>query len=242
MPKDPLRLLRLRWDDLLGPNPRHGRIPRLDPDAPPSPGAPGFIGRVRDEGAIPPAGERVFLASPVRFDGIDAEGSGADLSTDESRSIPVVVVGSRAPKAGDLIIVHASGGRWVSEIGGPPKTVACGGCEAPRQNLTLTWTNGIQGVQSSPMTFNGLDEWKTGCINQIVFRLSCRADATTFSADQYADGSCPTGQPTTCSSSGSPSPGMTLTIQSCDPFLLQFAPTSCPAISSLGYTRFTITR
>lgn len=242
MPKDPLRVLRLRWDDLLGPSPRHGRIRLLDPETVPNPGAPRFIGRVRDGGAIPTTGERVFLVSPVTLDGIESEGAGPNPSIDGTRSIPVVVVGSRAPKAGDLIVVHSCGGRWISEVGGPPETVACGGCEAPRQNLTLSWANTILGAHSSTLTFDGADAWTTGCVNQIVFRLACKTDAVTFSASYYAGGSCPSGQPTICASTGSSTPGMTLTTRSSDPFLLRFTPTSCPVMTSLGYSTFTITK
>ncbi|OJW18800.1 MAG: hypothetical protein BGO49_17405 [Planctomycetales bacterium 71-10] len=242
MPNDPLRSLRLRWDELLGPGPHTGRIRSPELDSSPAPVTPRFIGRVRDAGAIPTLGERVFLVNPVKIDGAEAEGAGASLTADESRSIPVVVIGSLAPKAGDVLVAYASGGRWVSEFGARPTTVVCGGCKLPRRDLTLTWTNNLLGTHSAPMVFNGIDEWATGCINQISFRLSCRSGAATFTATYFVAGHCPTGQPVVCSSPGSSPIGLTASAQSCDPLFLQYTATSCPALSAQGYTKFTVTQ
>lgn len=241
MSNDPLRTLRLRWDDLQGPGTRNGRLRSPALDASPTPETPRFVGRIRNAGAIPTTTGRVFLVNPVRLEGAELEGSGASISADASRSIPVVVIGSIAPKAGDLLVVYASGGRWISERGSPPTSVSCGGCTVPRQDLTLTSTNSLLGTRSTPLVFNGTDGWATNCTNQIIFRLRCGSGIATFSATYFVGGPCPTGAPASCISSGLSPFGLTATVQSCDPFLLQFNATSCPALSAQGFTRFTVT-
>lgn len=241
MPNDPLRSLRLRWDDLLGPGPHTGRIRSPELDSSPAPVTPRFIGRVRNAGTIPTDSERVFLVNPVRFDGAEIEGERASLTADESRSIPVIVIGSLAPKAGDVIVVYASGGRWISEFRPQSTSVVCGECKLPRRDLTLTWANSLLGTHSAPMVFNGVDEWTTGCINQITHRLTCRSGVAAFNAAYFAGGHCPTGQSVICSNSGSPPFGLAMSAQSCDPLFLQYTATSCPTLSIQGYTKFTVT-
>lgn len=242
MPNDPLRTLRLRWDELQDPGYRNGRIRSPELDSTPTPETPRFIGRVLNAGGIPTVQGRVFLVNPAMIEGAEVEGAGTSFTADETRSIPVVVIGSLAPKAGDLIIAYASGGRWISEFGGQPTTVSCAGCKVPRRNLTLTWTNSLLGTRSAPMVFNGLDEWATGCINQILFRLNCSSDGLVFTATYFVAGPCPSGEPVTCTSPGSSPIGLTSTAKSCDPLLLQYTTTSCPALSAQGYTRFTVTQ
>jgi hypothetical protein len=242
MSNDPYRTLRLRWEDHQGVRSRSGRINLAEPDGTPSIGRSGFIGRVRDSGSMPTTTGKVFLVNPVRMDGLEAEGSRPGVWADSSRSIPVVVVGSVAPKAGELITVHASGGRWIAEFGGRPASLPCGSCNIPRGNLTLTLANGLMGTRSVPLLFNGVDEWSSGCVNQLNFRLNCRAGTEFFSASHYSVGPCPTGQAATCTSPGTSPLGLTLTNQSCDPFLLQYTTSFCPGLAGQGYTRFTITR
>lgn len=242
MSNDASRTLRLRWESLQGRGSRIGRLRSADIAPIQAPGPPRFIGRVRDAGAIPTTNARVFLVNPVKIDGLENESAGASFTADESRSIPVVVIGSLVPKVGDLLIVHAIGGRWVSEFGGRPGLLSCGGCKVPRQDLTLTWTNILLGTRSAPMIFDGVDAWTTGCFNQILFRLTCRSDSVVFTATYFVAGSCPTGQPATCTGPGSSPIGLTLTAQSCDPLLLQYTATSCQALSAQGYTRFTVTQ
>ncbi len=191
---------------------------------------------------MPTVTDKVFLVSPVSLDGPETEGSKAGVWADPSRSIPVVVVGSVTPRAGELLTVHASGGRWISEFGGRPASLPCGDCGIPRGDLTLTLTNTLLGTHSVSLHFNGVDEWTTGCVNQVTFRLSCGSGVGIFSASHFAGAPCPTGRPVTCASSGASPVSLPLTIQSCDPFLLQYTTSSCPALSSQGYTKFTITR
>jgi len=121
MKRDPLRPLRLRWEDRRDPGIDRNRLRNSGLGEPAFPGAPRFVGQVFDAGAMPDRTDRVFLLHPVRLDGVESEGSGAGLIVDASRSIPVVVVGSRAPEAGDLLVAVSVGGRWVADrLGAPP--------------------------------------------------------------------------------------------------------------------------
>ncbi|AMV37375.1 hypothetical protein [Planctomyces sp. SH-PL62] len=243
MPSDPLRPLRLRWDDLRDPGAATGRqrVPALD--AAPTRGTPRFVGRVRDAGAIPTATGRVFLVNPASLDGGESEGALATVAVDASRSVPVVVVGTKVPQAGDLIVAFAVGGRWIASLTGEPPSPVCGGCTAPRRDLTVSFTNSLLGPGSAVMAFNGVDEWTSGCVNQLTLRLICRNGQSSFQATYHTGTPCPGGQPVSCSSPGQAPLGLTPTGSSCTPFLLQFSlsAASCPSLAAQGYTRFTIT-
>jgi hypothetical protein len=243
MPNDPLRPLRLRWDDLRDPGGPTGRLRCPELDATPTRGTPRFLGRVRDAGAIPTTSDRVFLVNPARLGGAESEGAAAAVAVDASRSIPVVVLGSIVPRAGDLIQAFAVGGRWVAEIQRSSPIPVCGGCIAPQRNLTVSWTNSLLGSGSTPMIYNGADEWTSDCTNYLVFRLICRDGAASFRVAYYTGGDCPNGQAAICTSPGQSPLGLTPSLSSCTPFLLQYALSggSCPTLASQGYTRFTIT-
>jgi len=121
MKRDPLRPIRLRWDDRRDPGIDRNRLRAPGLGAPASRGAPRFVGRIHDAGAIPDRTDRVYLAHPVRLDGAELEGGPASLVVDSSRSIPVVVIGSRSPEVGDLLVAVSVGGRWVADrLGSPP--------------------------------------------------------------------------------------------------------------------------
>lgn len=117
---DPMRSLRLKWDDRRDPGIDRNRLRALGIGEPASRGAPRFVGRVHDAGAMPDRTDRVFLVHPVGLDGNETEGSEASPIVDSSRSIPVVVVGSRAPEAGELLLAVSVGGRWVADRLGAP--------------------------------------------------------------------------------------------------------------------------
>lgn len=119
MRRDPSRPLRLKWGNQRDPgiDPNRLRMPSLG--APASRGAPRFVGQVFSGGAIPDRVGRIFLVHPVRLNGAEHEGGAASLSVDASRVIPVVVVGSRAPEAGDVLVAVSVGGRWVADRCGP---------------------------------------------------------------------------------------------------------------------------
>ena len=115
MEHDPTRLLRLRSRDPCA-TAAMGLATALRPE-----GRRGSWGRWWGEPRCPRGTDRVYLMSPVRLDGGDAEGAAASLAVDGTRAIPVVVIGSTPPQAGDLLVALAVGGRWVAESGPAPR-------------------------------------------------------------------------------------------------------------------------
>lgn len=71
---------------------------------------------VYDGGSMPTEANKVYLCRPVVVDADESEGEIPAFATDEDVTIPVVVLG-QAPSAGDRLIAHAVGGRWVAESG-----------------------------------------------------------------------------------------------------------------------------
>lgn len=195
-----------------------------------------------DEGSIPTTVDRYTLLTPVTLDGGWTPGSTAIVVVDSSRTVPVVWLGPKPPKAGDLAVAHAVGGRWVADRSGDSSTVTCGvGCEIPKVDLTLTLTNTLLGTHSVPLAFDGVDSWATACVNQSIFQLACVGGTMTFYSTNFVGGPCPTGSPITCVSSG-PSPlGLTVLTLSCSPLLLEYGTTNCPSLTGQGYTKLTVT-
>lgn len=239
MPNDRFRPLRLRWNEQRDPGAATGRprAPALDVST--AAATPRFVGRVVDGGSMPSATDRVFLVNPTILSGAETEGAAASVAVDASRTIPVVVLGSTLPKVGDLLIAFAVAGRWVARMGAAAPSITCGSCSIPRKDLTLTLFDGATGSLSAPMTFNGVDAWATGCVGEVVYRLRCGVGSPVFSATYYIGGSCPAGSPVTCNA---PGPGLTLTGQSCSPFMLVYIPSNCSALTSQGIATLTITQ
>jgi hypothetical protein len=192
---------------------------------------------------MPTTTERVFLVNPVRLDGSESEGSAASATVDTTRTIPVVVVGSASPAAGDLLLAHASGGRWVADRGAQISSLSCSPCPIPRRSLTVSWTNYVIGSGSAPLVYTPPGQWNSGCINQLLFSLSCPGSLIQFSVTYFLSGSCPGGQQQSCSSSSFEPLQLILASYSCSPLYLRYTltATSCPELASDAYTAFTIT-
>jgi hypothetical protein len=152
------------------------------------------LGQVVNNGAMPTTTEKVFLVNPVRLDGSESEGSTASVLVDPTRTIPVVLVGHTPPVAGDLILAHASGGRWVAERGAPAASLSCSPCPIPKRNLTVSWSNYVLGSGSAPLVYSPPGQWNSGCVNQLLFSLSCSGSLILFTATYFLSGSCPGGQ------------------------------------------------
>lgn len=204
-------------------------------------GTPRFLARVYDGGAIPTAAGRVYLTRPVAMGGGEIEGFGAGLSIDESRSIPVVILGTRAAKAGDLVEAFAVDGRWVAWLGGPSTTVPCADCTIPKASLTLTIVNSLTGVSSAVLAFDGVDSWATGCLGQVRYRLRCQPAGITFTVNAHLASACPDGASVACANPGSSPGGLTLLEKTCDPFVLRYSSAGCPSLASQGFTEWRIT-
>ena len=232
----PTRLLRLRSND-----PLEGAAP---PRAPRPPrGTPRFLGQVVAGAKMPSGTDQVYLMSPVRLDGADAEGATATHSTDGTRIIPVVVIGDTPPQAGDLLVALAVGGRWVAESrSGSSPELSCSPCGIPKKNLTLSWTNVLFGPGSTPLVYTPPGQWISACTNQLLFALACPGSSITLTATYFLSGFCPTGQGQSCVSPGVDPFSLSLAGSSCSPFFLHYTVTGpgCPVLWSSGYTSLAI--
>lgn len=113
-------------------------------------GTPRFVGQVFDGGSMPQRLESVYLVHPLVLEGPESEGSAAAIRVDVGRSIPVVVIGSRQPVAGDVLIAHSLGGRWVADGGinnfpnCNPQSSACPGVRYAVNGTVNDPVNGAQ--------------------------------------------------------------------------------------------------
>src|SRR3954453_15332833 len=242
MSLDATRLLRLRRADDLDLGDR-ALAPRVAvASSPAARGTLRFLGRVFDGGAMPDRAGRVFLVNPVRLDGPEAEAASASFAVDVTRAIPVVVVGGTPPRAGDLLVAVAGGGRWAAE-GIPSATMGCSPCPIPRRDLTVSWTGGPDGGGSTPLVYAAPGLWTSACSNQLLYSLSCPGGSVRFAVTYFVSGGCPGGQAQSCTSPGDDPPSLLLDGSSWHPFFLRYTVSSagCPALADNGITAFSIT-
>lgn len=203
--------------------------------------------QVYDGGSMPATVPRWFFTHPVLMDGVEAEGEDYTPTADTSVTIPVLVLGSRVPAAGDILIAHGVGGKWVAESGGGgTATYPCSPCNIPLKNLTVSWTNTLLGNGSATLVYTAGSPptWSTGsaCPNEMLFSLRCSGFSILFTAYYFVSGGCPSGQPQNCNSQGGDQQFLPLDSHVCSPFSLTYKPTSqtCPVLLSSGYTSFTV--
>jgi hypothetical protein len=227
MTLDPLRPLRLKWDVARDPGRDRNRLRTPGRDAPNPRGTPRFIGQVASGGAMPNTLDHIFLVHPVRIEGGESEGAAGATLVDSGRTIPVVIVGTLLPNIGDFVVAQSIGGRWVAELNGTPGSpVACSPCAVPRRNLTVSWNNVLTGGGAVLLMFNGSNQWKSGCANQLVFTLACQGGSLVFSVSYFPSGGCPDGASQSCESSSAGPYGLTVVQQVCSPYLLSYAATA----------------
>lgn len=75
--------------------------------------------QIFDGGNIPTMGDRVFLGYPLEADADDTEGGSPSYMPDMDQPMPIVVINQPAV-AGNILVAHAIGGRWVAEKSGQP--------------------------------------------------------------------------------------------------------------------------
>jgi hypothetical protein len=202
--------------------------------------------QIFDGGSMPSSPDHFFLAHPVELDGAEVEGGSGSPIVDSSQTIVVDVLGS-TPSAGDILSAYMVGGRWVAERSGASSTGAltCSPCSIPRQNLTVSWINILSGNGSTTLAYTAAPpSWTSACSNDLQYTLVCTGGQIEFKVTYWVAGSCP-GPGTTqyCSNLRTAPLGLTTYNYSCSPFSLTFRLTSssCPTITSSGYTQFTIT-
>src|SRR5262249_13984003 len=134
-------------------------------------------------------------------------------------------------------------GRWVADSSVSIPPMACSPCPIPKKNLTLSWTNVLEGPGSTPLIFTPPGQWKSPCTNQLLYTLTCPGITAQFCVAYFISGSCPGGQPQTCCAPGFDPFALALTSYTCSPFFLHYTVTSesCAVLAISGYTSFTIT-
>jgi hypothetical protein len=232
------RTLRSRHDAL---------VRRLDRAlAAPVQATPRRLVQIYDGGSMPTSPDSFYLSYPVELNGVEIEGGMGSPVVDTTQTIPVVVLG-HAPSAGEFLTAYAVGGRWVAERGGPSGggTLPCSPCNIPKHNLTLSWINSLIGNGSATLTYTHAPaSWTSGCSHGLQFKLLCTGGQVELRVIYWTSGACPgPGQIQYCSNLRAMPFGLTISSYTCSPFSVTFLTTSggCPAITSSGYTQFTIT-
>jgi hypothetical protein len=209
-------------------------------------GSARLLVQVYNGGAMPTAAELVYFTHPVLVTGAETEGGAGTLTADTATTVPVTVLW-HAPSVGDYLTAYSVGSRWISERGGSSGGgyATCTPCNIPQVDLTISWTNLLDGAGSTMMTYtSGPNVWSTGCVdNGLEFSLSCTEAGIELRAFFFISGVCPTGETNYCSNLRAVPLGLNLTDFTCSPFVLTFAvpEIDCPAIYSLGNTQFVIT-
>jgi hypothetical protein len=92
--------------------------------------------------------------------------------------------------------------------------------------------------------FNGVNQWRSACVDQLLLTLSCQGGVIDFSVRYFPTGGCPDGSSQTCAGSYAGPYRLTLVQQLCTPFVLTYSstPAWCPILAGRGYTQFTITQ
>lgn len=118
--------------------------------------------QVFNGGSIPTGTNAVFLTNPVFVDGTEGEGTSASFHTDVTRSVPVLVIGSRVPVAGDMLIASYVGGKWVAESRVSPSstrylTLTFNGCvSSGLPNVSVTIADHGTGITLATGTTNSV--------------------------------------------------------------------------------------
>jgi hypothetical protein len=201
--------------------------------------------QIRDGGAMPSAADHFFLAYPIELDGAEVEGGTGTPVIDSTQPIIVDVLG-HAPSVGDILTAYAVGGRWVAERAGVSGggSLACSPCNIPAQDLTLSWVNVISGNGSTTLSYATTPmSWTSGCTDGLIYKLLCTGGQVELRVIHFTGGFCPTGTQQYCSNLRSAPLGLTLSSFTCSPLSMTFLPQAvgCPAISTTGYLKLTIT-
>ena len=209
--------------------------------AEPPKGTPRILVQVYDGGAIPTTADKVFLTHLVESDADDLEGATPTFSADADQTIPVVVVNAPA-QAGDYLVAHAIGGRWVAEKSTTSAGFPCGSCRIPKSNLTVSWTNYLIGDGSTTLVYSPPSTWQSACTNDAIYQLGCNDGQVELRVIYFISGVCPTGQSQYCSNLRSSPFALTETGLTCgDSFLMTLTcGAACSNLSTSGYTSFTV--
>ena len=201
--------------------------------------------QVYNGGTMPAAVPRVYFTHPVIASGNETEGGLAMLLVDTATTTAVIFLG-HVPSVGDYATAYAVGGRWVTERGSSSAVgIICDPCTIPARDLTISWTNLLDGNGSAAMMYtSGPSQWNTGCVdNGIMFHLACTDGSIELQAIFFTSGICPTGETNYCSNLRQEPLVLTFSSYTCSPFSITFTvgEDACPTIYSFGNTEFVIT-
>jgi hypothetical protein len=123
--------------------------------------------------------------------------------------------------------------------------ITCSPCALPRKDLQLVATNVITGNETLDLAWDGTS-WSTGCdsISGCEFTLACTGGSIDFRVIYWLSGSCASGGTSQyCGSLRSNPYALTLASSTCSPLSLTYTlnSTTCPTVSSSGFTQFAIT-
>ncbi len=152
---------------------------------PPLDGARQLI-QIANLGAMPSTAGLYFAAHPVSMTGFETEGGTASLSV-SSQIIYPLIVGRRAPVAGDILVARGVGTRWVAQKSGVSGPV-CQPCSTPQDgsdNESVSWT--LANVLGYFSQINGATLYCQQCLTS--FGLFC-ATLTCFAPFSNPTSSC----------------------------------------------------
>lgn len=199
--------------------------------------------RVFDGGSMPTTTPRVYFTHPVLVTGAESEGAAGTLTVDTTTTVPVVVLGTVAPSAGDYLTAYSASNRWIAERGGSGGggSTACSPCNIPNEDLTISWTNLITGDGSATLTYTpGPPRWISACADEgLIFQLQCTGGFE-LRAIFFIEGECPTGTESYCSNLRTAPLTLTLESYTCSPFSATFSVsgTDCPTLFGDGNIMF----
>jgi hypothetical protein len=100
---------------------------------------PAIVGRVFGNPTVPTHTGCYFSIHPVGVAGVEAEAAPGALTVDGSDALLVYVIGPKAPVAGEDLVCHFVGNRWVAErmTTKAPQTVYLPGCPCTALPQTL---------------------------------------------------------------------------------------------------------
>jgi hypothetical protein len=113
------------------------------------------VAKITDLGHIPTTTGVYFAANPANLIGTEVEGGPASAPADSS-VIYVLMVGSQAPVAGDLVVAKQIHGRWVAQKLQPSNKPKCQPCNTPLDGSdaeSVSWN--LQSLKDSWAQLNG---------------------------------------------------------------------------------------
>lgn len=120
----------------------------------------------------------------------------------------------------------------------------CGSCAIPAEDLVVSWTNPIVGDGSATLVYSATGPtWSSGCVDQLIYTLSCASGVPVLTVYYFVAGSCPTGTIQHCATNGANPFKLTQTSLTCGSSFLMtvtLTSTTCPNLAAFGYTDFTV--